>query len=314
MSLPLIMIFISGLVLLAFGAFSVYQVIARKRDESSTKNRRLIVEDYPQRNSDRNDNGAPSQAKPTAENVAAKKALELTTGGDFTKVARIRALHIQAGDFDPSSVAKFVLRRILFLFLGALAGVAYTLYSGISLATINGLLYVAGAAAVGFYLPLLRLKSKIKDRTEEYRNGFPDFLDLMIVCADAGLSLDASIDRVSRELSTTYPNLSHNLMTFSLELRAGRTLGDAMASFGERVPLPEVGAFAVLLKQSRELGTSLSSTLHVFSDEMRDKRMMKAEEKAHALPAKMTIPVTMCILPVVLMIAIIPSVVRLMGM
>ena len=85
----------------------------------------------------------------------------------------------------------------------------------------------------------------------------------------------------------------------SLELRAGRSLDDALKSLADRLSLDEVRSFATLLQQSKELGTSLSGALRVFSDEMRHKRMSLAEEKAHALPAKMSVPVTVCILPVV---------------
>ena len=97
----------------------------------------------------------------------------------------------------------------------------------------------------------------------------------------------------------------------SLELRAGRSLDDALKSLADRLSLDEVRSFATLLQQSKELGTSLSGALRVFSDEMRHKRMSLAEEKAHALPAKMSVPVTVCILPVVMMVAIIPIIVKM---
>jgi tight adherence protein C len=148
----------------------------------------------------------------------------------------------------------------------------------------------------------------------EYRNGFPDFMDLMIVCSDAGMSMEAGIERVSKELRMTYPSLAENLQLVSLELRAGRSLDDALKALSDRLSLDEVRSFATLLQQSKELGTSLSGALRVFSDEMRHKRMLLAEEKAHALPAKMSVPVTVCILPVVLMIAIIPVIVQMTTM
>jgi tight adherence protein C len=151
----------------------------------------------------------------------------------------------------------------------------------------------------------------VRDKTREYRNGFPDFMDLMIVCSDAGMSMEAGIERVSRELTNAYPSLAQNLQLVSLELRAGRGLDDSLKSLADRLSLDEVRSFATLLQQSKELGTSLSGALRVFSDEMRHKRMSLAEEKAHSLPAKMSVPVTMCILPVVMMVAIIPIIVKL---
>ena len=164
---------------------------------------------------------------------------------------------------------------------------------------------------MGYFVPGLILSQKIRAKMREYRNGFPDFMDLMIVCSDAGMSMEAGIERVSRELGPTYPSLSENLQLVSIELRAGRSLDDALKSLGDRLSLAEVRSFATLLQQSKELGTSLSGALRVFSDEMRHKRMSLAEEKAHALPAKMSVPVTVCILPVVLMIAIIPIIVKM---
>ena len=171
-----------------------------------------------------------------------------------------------------------------------------------------------GAAFAGYFIPSLVLHQQISAKIQEYRNGFPDFMDLMVVCTDAGMSMEAGIDRVSREIAHTYPALSHNLQLVSLELRAGRTLNDALKSLADRLSLDEVRSFATLLQQSKELGTSLSSALRVFSDEMRHKRMSRAEEKAHALPAKMSVPVTACILPVVLLVAIIPVIVQLSNM
>jgi len=171
--------------------------------------------------------------------------------------------------------------------------------------------FVILSGAAGYFLPGLVLSQKVREKMREYRNGFPDFMDLMIVCSDAGMSMEAGIERVSKELAKTYPALSQNLQLVSLELRAGRSLDDALKALADRLSLDEVRSFATLLQQSKELGTSLSGALRVFSDEMRHKRMSLAEEKAHALPAKMSVPVTVCILPVVLMIAIIPIIVKM---
>ncbi len=139
------------------------------------------------------------------------------------------------------------------------------------------------SGAAGYFLPGLVLGRLVATKMREYRNGFPDFMDLMIVCSDAGMSMEAGIERVSKELAKTYPSLSQNLQLVSLELRAGRSLDDALKSLADRLSLDEVRSFATLLQQSKELGTSLSGALRVFSDEMRHKRMSLAEEKAHAL-------------------------------
>jgi tight adherence protein C len=143
--------------------------------------------------------------------------------------------------------------------------------------------------------------------------GFPDFMDLMVVCAEAGLSMEASIDRIARELVEGYPSLAENLYIASLEIRAGKPFSEALERMGERVGLEEATMLATLLAQSAELGTSLSQSLRVYSDEMRNKRMSKAEEKAYALPAKLVIPLTLFVFPVLIVTLMLPVSIRVMA-
>ena len=240
-----------------------------------------------------------------------KRAQEFYAKSDPENVARLRMKLIQAGYMDPRSVGTFFLIR--FGGFAFLALVAFLLeqWTASDSSTMSRWSFVVIAGAFGYFLPGLMLTRKVREKMREYRNGFPDFMDLMIVCSDAGMSMEAGIERVSKELGATYPSLSQNLQLVSLELRAGRSLDDALKSLADRLSLDEVRSFATLLQQSKELGTSLSGALRVFSDEMRHKRMSLAEEKAHALPAKMSVPVTVCILPVVLMVAIIPIIVKM---
>ena len=123
----------------------------------------------------------------------------------------------------------------------------------------------------------------------------------------------AAIDRVGRELVQTYPHLGANLHLVTLELRAGQTLVDALENLSHRLGIDEVASLAVLLRQSEELGTSLAEALRVYSLEMRDKRLSRAEEKAHALPVKLTIPLGIFIFPVMLVFIMLPLVLRMKG-
>lgn len=245
---------------------------------------------------------------------AAKSAHEFYAKADPENVARLRMRLIQAGYMDPGAVGIFFLIRFVALFGVGIVAFAVARVYGEASTDMNRWIFVGIAAIIGYFMPSLILSQKIKTKMIEYRNGFPDFMDLMIVCSDAGMSMEAGIERVSKELEATYPSLSQNLRLVSIELRAGRSLDGALKSLADRLSLDEVRSFATLLQQSKELGTSLSGALRVFSDEMRHKRMSLAEEKAHALPAKMSVPVTVCILPVVLMVAIIPIIVRMTGM
>jgi tight adherence protein C len=244
---------------------------------------------------------------------AVKRAQEFYAKSDPENVARLRMTLIQAGYMEPRAVGMFFLVRFIAM-IGTAVGVfvlnQWMASPDATMASRWTFVILSGAA--GYFLPGLVLSQKVREKRREYRNGFPDFMDLMIVCSDAGMSMEAGIERVSKELAKTYPALSQNLQLVSLELRAGRSLDDALKALADRLSLDEVRSFATLLQQSKELGTSLSGALRVFSDEMRHKRMSLAEEKAHALPAKMSVPVTVCILPVVLMIAIIPIIVKMM--
>jgi tight adherence protein C len=171
-------------------------------------------------------------------------------------------------------------------------------------------MFVLCGGVTGYLIPNLWLNRRAKMVLIENRLGFPDFMDLMGVCANAGLSMEAALERVSRELAEMYPVLGVHLQILCLEVRAGRSLEDALHAMADRMDIAEVRAFATLLQQSKELGSSLSDALKVFSEDMRHKRLSMAEEKAYALPAKLSVPVSACILPVVLFIAVLPVIVR----
>ncbi|MGH7011622.1 MAG: type II secretion system F family protein, partial [Caulobacteraceae bacterium] len=141
----------------------------------------------------------------------------------------------------------------------------------------------------------------------EYRDGFPDLLDLLVASVEAGLSLDAAVNRVTEELARRYPNLAAHLKFLTLELRAGRSRKEAWTALADRLGIEEAKSLATMLRQAEEMGTSLGETLAIFSDDMRAKRMLKAEEKAMALPAKMMIPLILFIFPCLLGVLILPA-------
>ena len=170
--------------------------------------------------------------------------------------------------------------------------------------------FVWGAGLCGYFLPNFYLRRRIRAREDEHRAGFPDFMDLLVVCADAGLSMEAALDRVGRELSDSYSSLSANIYMATLEIRAGSTLSEALEHLGDRLGLEEARSFATLLQQSEELGSSLTDALRVYSDDMRHQRLSRAEEKAYSLPAKLSVPLTLCVFPVVIIVIMLPVYVR----
>jgi tight adherence protein C len=148
----------------------------------------------------------------------------------------------------------------------------------------------------------------------EYRIVFPDFLDLLVVCTDAGLTLDGAVNRITGEIGQRRSRIfGINLGVMAAEMRAGRSFIDALGALAERVMIPEARSLVALLRQSMELGSDVGEALRVFGDEMRDKRLLRAEEQANKLSVKMIMPLALFIMPVVLMVILLPVVIRLMN-
>jgi tight adherence protein C len=171
-------------------------------------------------------------------------------------------------------------------------------------------LFVMAGGLLGYLAPSFYLDRRIAKRLE-HQSGFPDFMDLLVVCADAGLSMEAALDRVGRELGDSYPSLAANIHMANLEIRAGRTMTEALEHLGDRLGLEEARSFATLIQQSDELGSSISDALRVYSDDMRHKRLSRAEEKAYSLPAKLALPMMICIFPVLFVVILCPVIVRM---
>lgn len=231
--------------------------------------------------------------------------------GDDESVSAVRRSLMQAGFFQASAVAwYYVVRVTLAVFLPAAAWLGLE-FTGYHLDSKQFLGLLVGAATLGLMAPSIFV-SRVRKRLQlQSREAFPDFMDLLVVCAEAGISLEAAVARVSTELAQNYPFFGVCLHMASLELRAGRPLIETFHNLADRLGIEEAKNLGSLLQQSAELGTSLAKALRVYSDEMRDKRMSKAEEKAHALPAKMTVPLTLFVFPTILIVIMLPVFVRI---
>jgi tight adherence protein C len=170
------------------------------------------------------------------------------------------------------------------------------------------MLYTVLPGAVGYYLPKQFIGKRVKKRTEEIINGFPDSLDMMLVCVEAGQSLDQSIVRVSKEIRAGYPALSDEFEMVAHEIKAGKDRVSVLRGMSERCGVPDVSSFVTVLIQSATFGTSIAEALRVFSAEMRDKRVMRAEEKANKLPTKLTLGTMLFTVPPLMIILIGPSI------
>jgi tight adherence protein C len=173
-------------------------------------------------------------------------------------------------------------------------------------------MYLIGVllACLGLYLPNLWISAKASRRQQEIINGFPDALDLMLVCVEAGLALEAAFSRVGAEMTRSHPLLADVYATVVLELRAGRSREEALRRMADRAGVEEIRAFATLLIQSDKLGSSVAQTLRVYAAEMRERRRMRAEEKAHRLPVLLSVPLVACMLPTMIGVLMLPAVIR----
>lgn len=173
------------------------------------------------------------------------------------------------------------------------------------------LFYLMLSALLGCYLPNISLHFKIKSRQREIFENFPDAADLMLVCVEAGLGLDAGLTKVADEIQIKSVALAEELHLTNLEMRAGGTREKSLQNFALRTGVEEIGTFAVMLMQADKFGTSIGESLRVFSDDLRHKRQMRAEELAAKMPTKMLFPLVVCIFPSIIMVIMGPAVIQI---
>ena len=166
---------------------------------------------------------------------------------------------------------------------------------------------VAGSFILGYKAPDIFLKNKIQKRSDAIRKGLPDALDLLVICAEAGLTVDAAFHRVARELGRAYPELGDEFTLTAIELGFLTERRQAFENLAMRVDLDAVKGVVTTMIQTEKYGTPLASALRVLSAEFRNERMMRAEEKAARLPAIMTVPLILFILPVLFVVILGPA-------
>ena len=245
----------------------------------------------------------------TVVKVAGPLAKLSSPEGDWeNSPLRIRFLH--AGIRNPNSRLIYYGSKTLLPLL--LASLAFTSLRGLDEA--NGLsliFYVFSAALVGCYLPNLVLHLAVKSRQREIFESFPDATDLMLVCVEAGLGLDAGLTKVADEMKRKSEALAEELHLTNLEIRAGGTREKALRNLALRTGVEELSTFATMLTQADKFGTSIGDSLRVFSDDLRHKRQMLAEERAAKVPTKMLFPLVLCIFPSVIMVILGPAMIQI---
>jgi tight adherence protein C len=168
------------------------------------------------------------------------------------------------------------------------------------------------AAFIGLMLPNYVLDHLVERRQKRLRDGFPDALDLLVVCVEAGLGLTAAIQRVAEELKFSHPELGAEFAQVTAEMRAGVERETALKALSSRTGLEDIRGLVSLLIQTLKFGTSIGETLRVYAEEFRDKRMQRAEELAAKIGTKLIFPLVFCLFPSFFVVAIGPAVIRIM--
>ncbi|MFO1254319.1 MAG: type II secretion system F family protein [Sphingomonadaceae bacterium] len=229
---------------------------------------------------------------------------------DDTKADALRERLRAAGFDSPLAPRLFNLLRLVLVLALPTIFVVLSLLGGNQISIGKLYLVCSLCALAGVYVPALVVRARADRRREAIIHGFPDCLDLMLICVEAGLGLEAALDRVAHEMALSHPLVAQLLATANLRLRAGATREEALRKMADDAAVDEIRSFATLLIQSDRLGSSIGATLRIYAGEMRERRRMRAEEKAHRLPVLLSIPLVACMLPTMIGVLMLPAIIR----
>jgi len=221
---------------------------------------------------------------------------------------QLRRELLKAGFFRPYAVNYYLFARVAVFVVLPVTGYFFSFAAPFLIK----LVVLGTSVLVAMLGPDAYIARRQRILSFRYRLIFPDFLDLLLVCVDAGLSVEAAFTRVTSQILRQNWELGMNLQLMGAEIRAGRSLIQALESFADRLSLDEATSLTTMLLQSIEFGSDVADALRIFSDEMRDKRLLRAEETANKLSVKMVLPLGVFIFPVVLIVIMFPVVIKLM--
>jgi len=228
------------------------------------------------------------------------------TGARADDQSHWRKMLVQAGYRRPNAV--FVFQGYRLLLAGLLPVICMVLAPRLTdWSAGTRLAATLGAVAVGLFLPHWWLTARVQSRAEEISDALPNALDLMVVCVEAGLGLDSTIQRLAHEQEFTKQALSEEFRIVSQETRTGRPRSEALLAMRDRVSLSELAPLIVVLVQAEKMGTSVGHALRVHADSLRTKRRQRAEERAAKIPVKMVFPLVLLIFPATLFVLLGPS-------
>ncbi len=221
--------------------------------------------------------------------------------------SKVRTKLSEAGYRSTTALTTFYgTKIILAISFGGLVAIAAPFFPKYTIQEVGYAVLIA--SFIGLVLPNYILDKKVKKRKEAIINGFPDALDLLVICTEAGLGLNAAIQRVTQELGISYPELMEELEMVNAETRAGVDRITALRNLADRTGIDQIKGLVSLLTQSLRFGTSVGETLRIYSEEFRDKREQKAEEEAAKIATKMIFPLVFCLFPAFFVVAIGPAI------
>lgn len=280
------------------------KVVAQRREELSQHQRELMVQERARR-----------RPQSQAHVNLTKALLSKFNLQNLTSSRELKQRLAAAGWRNQSAVFTFVFARFgAGLAFGLITLFFLTVSEKFTQPLFVQLIISGGLSSIGFYLPNLLVKNAIQKRQDEMTAGFPDSLDLLVICVEAGLSIEAAFGRVTEEISEQAPVLSEEFGLTSAELAFLGDRRQAYANFADRTALPAARSLATALIQSEKYGTPVSVALKILAQENRDDRMAKAEKKAGALPAQLTVPMILFFLPVLFLVIIGPAVIQMMAL
>jgi tight adherence protein C len=250
-------------------------------------------------------------ARITLEDGFLKQFDSLVTPKNAAELSAIRKRLIQAGYRRPSAVRVFyAAKAVLALAVVVIVAILTSLFFSDLPAPILGIVIMM-ALLVGYGLPSYWVQRQIETRRQSAQLGFPDLLDMLLICLEAGNGLDQAARRVAREIRKVNKVLAEELGIVNDELYAGKGRAAVFRDFADRLAVPDISAFAAVLRQSDEFGVSIADTLRVYGAELRNKRVMRAEEKANMMPVKLALGSIAFTIPPTLIIMAGPSIIMI---
>ncbi len=307
-SLLLSILIFAGLLLFLFGIYLLFKTWGEKRRivekiEKASMSEVVIV------SSEGSAGGISTFMKPFVD-FTSRLGQQMAPKGEEEITHRKKKLIVAGYRKANAPIVFYGIKIILAIAFPACLFIALML-AGVPVNKLHLLIILLFMALLGFYVPDLWVRFAAAKRQEKITNGFPDALDMMVVCVEAGMGLDQAIKRISDEMKLTNKVLSEEFGQMTLELRAGRSRQDAMRNLGWRTEVEDVKSLVTLLIQTDKFGTSVAQALRVHSDTMRTKRRQRAEERAMKLPVKLIVPLILFIFPALFVAVIGPGAIKI---